>query len=323
MTVIAELHPTSATDARFEQVHEVLAACHAETARREPYRTAADTRAYLRHPPAGDDRRQWIGLLDGVAAGVAQLSSLRGSQAGSLQIHVRPDARRRGIARSLLEAVIAHAHDAGLESLSGHHATPAGERLAARAGFVDGRRYVRSALDLDAAHLVSEPVTGYSLRRWEGAAPSELLESYAVVREAINDEPGSTDDDWEPFDAARVRELEAAVTRRGKQIRVTAALDAAGDVAAFTELRVGTEAGPLASIEDTAVLPAHRRRGLGRWVKTDSLASLRAARPDVSLVATTNAEQNAAIRAVNATLGFEVERISTTCVLRLRRRADV
>jgi ribosomal protein S18 acetylase RimI-like enzyme len=321
MAEIAELDPPSATGERFEQVHAVLAACHAETARREPYRNAADTRAYLLHPPAGDERLQWIGLVDGVAAGVAQLSSLRGSRAGSLQIHVRPDARRRGIARSLLEAVVAHAHDAGLESLSGHHATPAGARFAARAGFVDGRRYVRSTLALGEAHLASEPVTGYSLRRWEGAAPSELLESYAVVREAINDEPGSTDDDWEPYDAARVRELEEAVARRGRQIRVTAALGAAGDVAAFTELRVGTPAGSLASIEDTAVLPAHRRRGLGRWVKTDSLASLREARPDVSLVATKNAEPNAGIRDLNAALGFEVESVSTTCVLRLRRRA--
>jgi ribosomal protein S18 acetylase RimI-like enzyme len=319
MAVITELDPRSATDERFQQVHEVLAACHAEIARREPYRTAAETRAYVRHPPKSDERWQWIGLLNGVAVGVAQLSSLRGSQAGHLQIHVRSDARRLGIAHSLLEAAIAHAHDAHLGSLIGHHATLAGSRFAARAGFIDGRRNVRSAIALGEARLASDPVPGYALQSWEGPAPSELLESYAVVREAINDEPGATDDDWEPFDAARVRHLEAAAARRGRQIRVTAALNAASDVVAFTELRVGEAAGSVASIEDTAVLPAHRRRGLGRWVKTESLTSLRRARPDVSLVATTNTEQNAAIRDLNTALGFAVESVSTTCVLSLSR----
>lgn len=316
---IAELDPRSATDERFRQVHEVLAACHAEIARREPYRSVAETSAHLRHPPESDKRWQWVGLLDGVAIGIAQLSSLRGSQVGRLQIHVRPDTRRLGIGRSLLEAAIAHAHDVSVASLIGRHATLAGSRFAARAGFIDGRRDVRSAIALGEAQLASDPVQSYALQSWDGAAPSELLESYAVVREAINDEPGATADDCEPFDAARVRELEEAVARRGRQIRVTAALNAAGDVVAFTELRVGEAAGAVGSIEDTAVLPAHRRRGLGRWVKTESLASLRRGRPDVSLVATTNGEQNASIRHLNTALGFAVESVSTTCVLRLSR----
>jgi mycothiol synthase len=319
MAEIAELDPRSATDERFQQVHEVLAACHAEIARREPYRTVAETSAYLLHPPESDERWQWVGLLNGVAVGVAQLSSLRGSQVGYLHIDVRPDARRLGIARSLLEAAIAHAHDAHVGSLSGHHATLAGARFAARAGFIDGRRHVRSAIALSEARLASDPVPGYALQSWDGPAPGELLESYAVVREAINDEPGATDDDWEPFDTARIRDLEEAVARRGRQIRVTAALNAAGDVVAFTELRVGEAAGSVGSIEDTAVLPAYRRRGLGRWVKTESLASLRRGRPDVSLVATTNGEQNAAIRDLNTALGFAVESVSTTCVLSLSR----
>jgi ribosomal protein S18 acetylase RimI-like enzyme len=319
MAGIAELDPRSATDERFQHVHEVLAACHAEIARREPYRTAAETRAYLLHPPDSDERWQWIGLVTGVAVGVAQLSSLRGSKVGHLQIHVRPDARRLGVARSLLEAAIAHAQDANLGSLIGHHATFAGSRFAARAGFIDGRRDVRSAIALGDAQLASDPVPGYALQSWDGPAPSELLESYAVVREAINDAPSASDDDWEPFDAARIRDLEQAVARRGRQIRVTAALNAAGDVVAFTELRVGQAAGSVGSIDDTAVLPAYRRRGLGRWVKTESLASLRRSRRDVSLVATTNAEQNTAIRDLNTALGFAVESVSTTCVLSLSR----
>ena len=44
-------------------------------------------------------------------------------------------------------------------------------------------------------------------------------------------------------------------------------------------LRVREEAGSVGSIHDTAVLPAYRRRGLGRWGQTESLTSLRRARP--------------------------------------------
>jgi ribosomal protein S18 acetylase RimI-like enzyme len=309
MTEIAEFDARSASDERFQQVHEVLAACHMEIARREPYRTAAETRGYLLHPPDSDERSQWIGLVDGVVVGVAQLSLLRGSSAGHLQL----------LGRSLLEAVIIHAQDARLKSLSGRHATPEGSRFAARSGFVDGHRYVRSTLDLVDAEVGVDPVPGFTLQRWNGPAPDELLESYAVAREAINDEPGASEDDWEPFDAARVRDLEQAVARRGGRIRVTAALNAAGQVVAFTELRVGGAPGSLASIEDTAVLPAYRRRGLGRWVKAESLASLRTARPDTSLVATSNAEENTAIRDLNAALGFAFEWVSTTCALGLSR----
>jgi mycothiol synthase len=318
MAEITAFDPTSATEEQFQQVHEVLAECHREVARREPYRTVDETRGYLSHPPEGDRRWQWIGLAGGMVAGVAQLSVLRGSGVGRLRLHVRPDARRRGIGRSLLTAAVAQGREAGVESVSGDHATPAGSRFAGRAGATDGHRYVRSTLDLADARIAADPVPGFTLHSWSGPAPEELLESYAVVREAINDEPGSTADDWESFDAARVRALEEAAARRGTQIRVTAALDAAGQAAAFTELRVGEAAGSLARIEDTAVLPAFRRRGLARWVKAGSLASLREARPDVGLVATTNAEVNTPIRDLNAALGFAFEWVSTTCVLGLR-----
>ena len=320
MVRIAELHPRSASANRFERVHEVLAACHAEVARREPYRTASDTRSYLLYPPDSDERLQWVGLVNEVVAGVAQLSALRDSEVGYLQIHVRPDARGLGVGRLLLDTAIAHAHGACLASLIGHHATPSGSRFAGRAGFVDGRRDVRSAIALAEAQLASRPVPGFRLRNWNGPAPGDLLGSYAVVREAINDAPRASDNDWERFDATRVRDLERAVARRGKQIRVTAALNAGGDVVAFTEVRVGEAPGSLASIEDTAVLSAYRRRGLGRWVKTESLASLRRARPDVSMVATTNAQENAAIRDINNALGFVVESVSTTCVLTVKGR---
>jgi hypothetical protein len=114
-----------------------------------------------------------------------------------------------------------------------------------------------------------------------------------------------------------VRELERAVEQRQRDIRVTVALDGGGSVVAFAELRVSRSPGAVAGTEDTAVVAEHRRRGLARWVKMDSLQQLQRDRPDVSLVTTTNDEKNEAMLALNQALGFEPVAVYTTAVLSL------
>ena len=122
----------------------------------------------------------------------------------------------------------------------------------------------------------------------------------------------------EEWDGARVRALEAALERRNRDIRVTVALADRDEVVAFTELRVSRTGSTVANTEDTAVVAAHRRRGLGRWVKVESLRRLQADRPDVELVTTVNAEENEAILRLNRSLGFAPVSIQTSCVLQLQ-----
>jgi mycothiol synthase len=86
-------------------------------------------------------------------------------------------------------------------------------------------------------------------------------------------------------------------------------------VAAFTELRFSPAPGTVASTEDTATVASHRGRGLAAWVKAESLERLRAERPGVRLVTTTNAAENEAILAVNRHLGFEPAAVATTASL--------
>jgi GNAT superfamily N-acetyltransferase len=315
MDSIVRFDPRKATDARHAQLHAVLARCHAESHPREPYRTPSDTRAFLEHPPQMDARSQWLALCGDVVHGIAELSATHGSTAGSVRINVDPAARRRGLGSALLAAVTSHAETSRLRTLIGHHATAAGARFAARAGFRDGRRDVRGLLELATARLEPIAVDGYRLYSWQGAVCDGLLDSYARAREAINDAPSASANDWERFDAARVRDLEQSVARRGREVRVTAALDRSGTVVAFSELRVGTRPGSVAGIEDSAVLRAHRRVGLGRMVKVESLRLLREARPDVALVTTTNAECNVPIRRLNEAIGFTPELVSTVCTV--------
>jgi GNAT superfamily N-acetyltransferase len=55
----------------------------------------------------------------------------------------------------------------------------------------------------------------------------------------------------------------------------------------------------------TGVLPAYRRRGLGKWLKAEMLEGVRERLPQARYLETGNAEQNEAMLAINRALGFQ------------------
>jgi mycothiol synthase len=301
--------------ADLDRVYDLLRLNHVEESPAEPYRTRAETEAFLRNPPASDLREHWVAEDATGVVGFAQLAGARDSPSVRVEVQVHPDARGRGNGTRLLESTVAAARRRGPREVIGVHATEAGSRFAARAGATDSQREVRSLLRLPAEGS-APPVAGYELESWVGAAPERLLESFARAREAINDAPFAGEDVavWDP---GRVRDLEAALERRERDARVTVALDARDEVAAFTELRISRAGSTVAVTEDTAVVAEHRRRGLGRWIKLESLQRLHAERPDVEVVTTVNAEQNEAMLRLNRSLGFEPVSVQTTCVLGL------
>jgi mycothiol synthase len=172
-------------------------------------------------------------------------------------------------------------------------------------------------LDLPSATLDAAPVDGYRLASWTGRAPDAVVESYALARNAMNDAPASNDSERYVSTVETVRGDEAMLEQRGRQLRVTVALDSSGAAVAFTELRVSPDQGAVASTEDTGTVAEHRGRGLAGWVKAESLRRLRDDRPDVRLVTTTNAAQNAPILALNRRLGFERAAVATTASVSL------
>jgi mycothiol synthase len=304
-----------ATD--LDPVYEVMRLCKVEESPREPPRTRAEAEGFLRHPPASDVREYWVAEIDGAVVGFAQLAGTRESPALRVEVLVHPDARRRGQGTQLLENVVEATRRHGAHELIGYHATEAGSRFAGRVGAVDSQRDVRSLLRLPAEGSAAL-LRGYQLESWVGAAPERLLESFAQARNAINDAPFPSDEELDDWGPERVRDLEAAVEQRDRDIRVTVAIEEPGEVVAFTELRVSRTASAVANTEDTAVVAAHRGRGLGRWVKVESLRLLHADRPDVELVTTVNAEKNEPILRLNRSLGFAPVSVQTSCVLQLQ-----
>lgn len=311
--------PATASESTLDGVYGVLVHCHTESNPEEPYRTRPEMEAFLRHPPASDLRDHWLAEEAGGCVGFAQLLAARGATVARAEIQVEPDARGRGHGTALLAALRDGAGSRGVRVLVGTHATAAGASFATRRGARDAQREVRSLLRLPLdGGLVSRPVRGYRLRSWIGAAPEPLLASYADARGAINDAPSPADEEPDVWDMARVRDLEAALERRDREVRVTVATESRGQVVAFTELRVDRTPGAVARTEDTAVVAEHRRRGLGRWVKLESLRRLQEERSDVELVTTGNAEENHAMLELNRQLGFSRVAVYTNCVLVLQ-----
>ncbi len=309
---VEEIDAPNAPDEVLLAIHAVEEACSYE----RPFREPSLSLAYYRHWSDGL-RRRWIGLDGDEIVGAAVLM-LPSPTFAVGEVIVLPGARRRGLGTALLAAVADAVRKAGGASFFGHHHDQAGAAFARAAGAVDDQREVAAELRLREADL-SDPSLppGFSLASWCGAAPDELLESYARARDAMGDAPDPAGFEFPAIDVDWVRAMEDAAAARGREIWVTVALDDRGEVAAFTDVRVSAPPSLVADTDDTATARWARRRGLATAVKLESLRRLRDARPDVELVRTVNAEDNVGMRTVNTRAGFVPVAVRTTAVVRL------
>lgn len=279
-----------------------------------PERTSpslAEIVAFTRNLPASRTVLEWT-----VEGGFAGISWQHDDPDCYLNLTVAAAARRRGVGSRLLDHAADQARAAGRRILIGHFEDESGARFAARAGARIGNTDLTSVLTLPVA-ADRRPVPGYTLRSWQGAAPQELLAAWALARNTVNDAPHTEGASGWVFTPESVRDQERTAMAAGLQPRVVVALTAAGEVAACTEVQVGAGPGAIARTNDTSVGAAHRRRGLARWIKAQSLAGLMADRPDVTKVETRNDAANTAILAVNRSVGFSTVARSTEAVIDL------
>jgi len=311
--------PSSTADAFLVAIHEVRHEGH--VGRRDgPCCSASESITWLRHPPSGD--RRWIWAVrsgEGVAA-IGVVDWLESRSTAAVELVVRRECRRYRLGAALLDAVAAEARTNGVRRLVGRYASEEGEAFARFVGAEPGQRVLHQVLHLADLCVHRSPgedlKANYRLRSWVGATPERLLLSFARVRNAINDAPHDSGlvEHWTPD---RIRDMEEAVARRGRQIRVSAAVSRLGDVVGFTEIRVSHAPGGFASTEDTAILRDHRGSRLASWLKEASLTELRGARPDITQIATQNAESNAGILKINERLGFRPVAVWTDAAIDL------
>jgi GNAT superfamily N-acetyltransferase len=308
---VEEVDARTAADEILLAFHELDLACLRETSGDEPGRSAAEAIAYYRFQPAGRTSCHWL------AGGGSAALYVHGPRAAFVHLRVHPDARRRGIGTALLETVLGRCRELGVRALHGHHTSPAGAAFAARAGASDGQRVVHSLLGLPAAELPEpSPPAGWRLATWLGRVPGEHLAAFVRARAAMDDAPASDGVELPVWTAEDVRASEESLAARQREMRLTVALDSAGEVGAFTELR-HSAGSTLGFTDDTGTVAAHRGRGLARAVKLESLRRLRADHPEVEVVTTANAEENTAMRRLNESLGFRPTIVLTTATLLL------
>lgn len=308
---VEEIDARTASDEVLSRFAAVEHGTWHEHAPGEPLRTTAEVIAFYRHQPTSHTSCHW--LADGALAGMY----VHGPSATFFDIQVLPTLRRRGAGAALLDCVLERARELDVRSLHGHHSTPAGAAFATRFGFTDGQRVVRSLLDLTTADL-PEPVLpdGWTLETWLGRVPDVHLAAFVTARAAMDDAPTSGDMEFPAWTAAHVRASEESLRLRNREMRVTVAIRAEGEIGAFTELRV-SRGSTLGFTDDTGTLAAHRGQGLARAVKLESLRRLRDDHPELTVVSTSNAEENAVMRHVNERVGFRPSAVETTATLNL------
>ncbi|RKT54231.1 GNAT family N-acetyltransferase [Saccharothrix australiensis] len=315
---IAPFTPGAATEADLIGYHDVMLARQETDRPDEPRLSYDDCLGRLNTPfPGFGPVAYWVARTDGALAGSATVYFPDGAAATTAlaEIVVHPRYRGRGIGTALLREVLPELRARGRSVVEGWQVTrgSAGDRWAAGLGFRTVHTVVLQLLlvaERDAAAWTVPVPPGYRLRQWSVAAPAELTASYVLAREAIHDAPiGDLAVRPPKWTVEYLRAREAEMREQDVELRVVVAQhEATGVVAGFTEVELHPHRPNWAFQRDTAVVSAHRGRGLGRSVKARMMRWLLADRPNLERVYTGTGVENVHMQQVNHQLGFSTVR---------------
>lgn len=273
----------------------------------------------LRAMPKMAERTTWlVRTPEGGLVGGAQQFRFRTEENPHLRdnwIGVLPAHRRRGLGLRLLADLVRGAGEGSevVLTFGSNSRVPAGERFLEAMGAQRGlETHVNQsviadmdrALIHDWAHL--DPF-GYRLVWIDADVPDELMPNVLAAYDAMNLAPrGDIQmNDWHET-PERVREWERIRKERGRVRRLVLAIhDASGETAGFTETAYDRRTPHVIQQQGTAVIPAHRSKGIGKWVKAAMLERVLPEWSRATLVRTGNADVNAPMLSINARLGFK------------------
>lgn len=224
-----------------------------------------------------------------------------------LELTVHPAERRRGIGSDLLGAVVTGARAHKVRTLLVDlNVDSVGDQFLEHHGFAIGLTLIYARLDLSADVPEVPDVPEYRLVSWQGVVPDELLQTFTDARTGMNDAPsGSISAGADLWDVERTLQAAEVISQRGDHLNVVAAVDQSGLIAGFTEVVVPGDGKGDGQNYGTAVLPAHRGRGLALWMKAAQIREIRQLFPDLDGLLTDTVDTNVAMRRTNDHLGYQ------------------
>ncbi|MCH1866244.1 GNAT family N-acetyltransferase [Nocardioides sp. CFH 31398] len=280
-------------------------------------------------PRPRDDQRHVLLLARSggreVGCGLVVLPALDNTHLAQVEVHVVPDARRRGVGSALLAQAEAVAADDGRTTLLGDTAAPPtgtgpGPAFAAAHGYVVAETDEAKLLDLAAAPAgwnaleveVAERLGGHRVVGALDRVPDALVEGVCgVLSVFVGMLPPSERDKGDiAWDAERLRAGEARNAANDRRQVMAVALDPGGRVVGLSDVRVDAPTAPLATVGITLVLPEARGHRLGLAMKLETHRTLLRLREEGRVacthVETQNAEANGPMNDVNDRLGYRV-----------------
>ncbi|MGH3695837.1 MAG: GNAT family N-acetyltransferase [Pseudonocardiaceae bacterium] len=280
----------------------------------------------FRNPWPGGLQITWLARVAGTVVGscALDLPMLDNVYNAGGDIVVAPGYRCRGVGRLLLEHLrVEAARQSRIrlvvwvgQPLDPAAPDPAG-RFAAAAGALPALVQTRRRLAVDsvdpavlaqlyAPAQVRASSAGYSVVQWVGGTPRQWLDGMAYLTARMSTDAPLEELQWdaENYDAARMQARDTSCLACGLHMVTTAALDATGELVAFTQLVGDTTSRWFAWQWDTIVAPEHRGHRLGTLIKVANLEFARAQRPELRVIDTCNADSNPYMVAINEAMGF-------------------
>jgi GNAT superfamily N-acetyltransferase len=239
-------------------------------------------------------------------------------EASFVEIDVMPPYRRQKVGAALAQAALEFAKEHGrtLVGLDANDKVPAGWAFLKAIGAehkLTGRFSMLKFADVDRTQLegwvarAAQRASDYELVRWDGACPDAYAEAFVAEQNVMNTAPiDDLEYEDEVFTVGRLRDREAmTAARKIELITLVAVHSPSGEMVAHSDVWLPQLWPTKAYQNDTGVNPAHREKGLGRWLKAQMILHLMAERPQLDNITTWNAGSNDAMLGINYAMGFK------------------